>query len=83
MVSDLKFGHFYFLRPRLTSATLEVRWKTSKIFVNFDVEKREDFAWCQQRKVVANSLLLIGGSLPLSENFGILEFHAPLNNIKQ
>ena len=40
VVSDLKFGHFYFSWPHLTSATLEVRWKTS-IIVDVDVEKRE------------------------------------------
>ena len=40
---DLKFGHFYVLWPILTSATLEVRWKTSNFIVDFDVEKREDF----------------------------------------
>ena len=43
MVSDLKFEHFYFSWPPLTSATLEVRWKTSNFVVDFDVEKREDF----------------------------------------
>ena len=30
VVSDLKFGHFYFFGPHLTSATSEVGWKTSK-----------------------------------------------------
>ena len=39
MVSDLKFEYFYFLWPPLTSATSEVKWKTS----NLIVEKREDF----------------------------------------
>ena len=43
VVSDLKFRHFYFLWPRLTSATSEVRWKISNFIVDFDVEKREDF----------------------------------------
>ena len=43
VVSDLKFGHFYFSWPPLTSATSEVRWKTSNFIVDFDVEKREDF----------------------------------------
>ena len=33
-MSDLKFGHFYFFGPPLTSATSEVGWKTS----NFNVE---------------------------------------------
>ena len=27
VVSDLKFGHFYFSWPPLTSATSEVRWQ--------------------------------------------------------
>ena len=39
VVSDLKFGHFYFFGPPLTSATSEAGWKTS----NFNVEKREEF----------------------------------------
>ena len=43
VVSDLKFGHFYFFGPPLTSATLEAGWKTSNFIVDFDVEKREDF----------------------------------------
>ena len=43
MLSDLKFEHFYFLWPPLTSATSEVRWKTSNFFVDFDTGKREDF----------------------------------------
>ena len=43
VVSDLKFEHFYFLWPPLTSATSEVRWKTSNFIVDFDAEKREDF----------------------------------------
>ena len=43
MVSDLKFEYFYFLWPPLTSATSEVRWKTSNFIVDFDEEKREDF----------------------------------------
>ena len=43
VVSDLKFGHFYFSWPHLTSATSEVRWKTSNFIVDFDVEKKEDF----------------------------------------
>ena len=42
-MSDLKFEHFYFLWPPLTSATSEVRWKTSNFIVDFDAEKREDF----------------------------------------
>ena len=43
MASDLEFGHFHFSWPPLTSATSEVRWKTSNFIVDFDVEKREDF----------------------------------------
>ena len=43
VVSDLRFGHFYFFGPPLTSATSEVRWKTSNFIVDFDAEKREDF----------------------------------------
>ena len=43
MVSDLKFGHFNFLCPRYTSATSEVKWKTSNFIVDFDVEKSKDF----------------------------------------
>ena len=43
VVSDLKFGPFYSSWPPLTSATLEVRWKTSNLIVDFDVEKGEDF----------------------------------------
>ena len=42
-MSDLKFGHFYFSWPHLTSATSEVRWKTSNFIMDFDVEKKEDF----------------------------------------
>jgi hypothetical protein len=42
-VSDLKFEHFYFSWPPLTSATFEVRWKTSNFIVDFDVEKSENF----------------------------------------
>jgi hypothetical protein len=42
-MSDLKFEQFYFLLPPLTTATSEVRWKTSNFIVDFDVEKREDF----------------------------------------
>ena len=42
VLSDLKFEHFYFLWLPLTSATLEVRWKTSNFIVDFDAEKRED-----------------------------------------
>ena len=43
VVSDLKFGHFYFFGPPLTSATSEVGWKTSNFNVDFNVEKREEF----------------------------------------
>ena len=43
MVSDLKFGHFYFFGPPLTSATSEAGWKTSNFNVDFNVEKREEF----------------------------------------
>ena len=43
VVSDLKFGHFYFFGPALTSATLEAGWKTSSFNVNFHDEKREEF----------------------------------------
>ena len=43
VVSDLKFGHFYFFGPPLTSATSEVGWKTSNFSVDFNVEKREEF----------------------------------------
>ena len=43
VVLDLKFGHFYFFGPPLTSATSEVGWETSNFIVDFDVEKREDF----------------------------------------
>ena len=42
VVSDLKFGHFYFSWPPLTSVTSEVRGKTSNLIVDFDVEKREN-----------------------------------------
>ena len=42
-VSDLKFGHFYFFGPPLTSATSEAGWKTSNFNVDFNVEKREEF----------------------------------------
>ena len=41
VVSDLKFGHFYFSWPHLTSATSEVRWKTSNFILDFDVEKKK------------------------------------------
>jgi hypothetical protein len=43
VVSDLKFGHFYFFGPPLTSATSEVGWKTSNFNVDFNVGKREEF----------------------------------------
>ena len=43
VVSDLKFGHFYFFGPPLTSATSEIGWKTSNFNVDFNVEKREEF----------------------------------------
>ena len=43
VVSDLKFGHFCFFGPPLTSATSEVGWKTSNFNVDFNVEKREEF----------------------------------------
>ena len=42
VVSDLKFGHFYFSWPPLTSVTSEVEWKTSHITVDFDVGKSKD-----------------------------------------
>jgi hypothetical protein len=40
---DLKFGHCHFLWLPLTSATLEVGWKTSNFIVDFDVEKKGRF----------------------------------------
>ena len=43
VASDLKFGHFYFFGPPLTSATSEVGWKTSNFNVDFNVGKREEF----------------------------------------
>ena len=43
VASDLKFGHFYFFGPPLTSATSEAGWKTSNFNVDFNVEKREEF----------------------------------------
>ena len=43
VMSDLKFGHFYFFGPPLTSATSEVGWKTSNFNVDFNVGKREEF----------------------------------------
>ena len=43
VASDLKFGHFYFFGPPLTSATSEVRWKTSNFSVDFNVGKNEEF----------------------------------------
>ena len=43
VVSELKFGHFYFSWPPLTSVTLEVGWKTSNFIVDFDVGKSKDF----------------------------------------
>ena len=43
VASDLKFGHFYFSWPPLTSATSEAGWKTSNFNVDFNVEKREEF----------------------------------------
>ena len=43
VVSELKFGHFYFSWPPLTSVTSEVGWKTSNFIVDFDVGKSKDF----------------------------------------
>ena len=43
VVSDLKFGHVYFLWPPLTSETSKVRWKTTNFIVDFEVGKREGF----------------------------------------
>ena len=43
VVSDLKFGHFYFFGPPVTLATSEAGWKTSNFNVDFNVEKREEF----------------------------------------
>jgi hypothetical protein len=43
VVSDLKFGHFNFFGPPLTSGTSEAGWKTSNFNVDFYVEKREEF----------------------------------------
>ena len=54
VVSDLKFGHFYFFGPPLTSATSEAGWKTS----NFNVEKREEFGYLYEKL----SILSIGGA---------------------
>ena len=51
---DLKFGHFYFFGPPLTSATSEVRWKTSNSIVDLNVGKREEFGKL--------SILSIGGA---------------------
>ena len=60
-MSDLKFGHFYFFGPPLTSATSEVGWKTS----NFNVElwilmwKKGKNLVCLYEKL---SILSIGGA---------------------
>ena len=43
VMSDLKFGQFYFFGPPLTSGTLEVGRKTSNFNVDFIVGKREEF----------------------------------------
>jgi len=43
VVSELKFGHFSFSWPHLTSVTSEVGWKTSNFIVDFDVGKNKDF----------------------------------------
>ena len=43
VVSDLKFGHFYFFGPHLTSATSEVGWKTTNFNVHSNVGIREEF----------------------------------------
>ena len=43
VVSDLKFGHFYFFGRPLTSTTSEAGWKASNFNVDFNVEKREEF----------------------------------------
>ena len=56
-MSDLKFGHFYFFGPPLTSTTLEVRWKTSNFNVDFNVEKKEEIG-----VPVVLSILSIGGA---------------------
>ena len=58
MVSDLKFGYFYFFGPPLTSATSEVGWKTSNFNVDFNVGKREEFGYLY----VKLSILSIGGA---------------------
>jgi hypothetical protein len=56
-VSDLKFGHFYFFGPPLTSATSEVGWKTSNFNVDFNVEKGKNLVYLY----VKLSILSIGG----------------------
>ena len=43
VVSALKFGHFYFFGPPLTSTTSEVEWKTSNFNLGINVGKREEF----------------------------------------
>ena len=43
VVSEFKFGHFYFSLPPLTSTTIEVGYKTSNFIVDFDVGKIKDF----------------------------------------
>ena len=63
MVSDLKFGHFYFFGPPLTSATSEVGWKTSNFNVDFNMGKREEFGvpLCEIINNYQLSILSIGG----------------------
>ena len=58
MVSDLKFDHFYFFGPPVTSATLEAEWKTSIFILDFKVEKREEFGVPYEKL----SILSIGGA---------------------
>jgi hypothetical protein len=57
VVSDLKFGHFYFFGSPLTSATLEVGWKTS----NYIVEKygKKGKIWLTLCEII---ILSIGGA---------------------
>ena len=54
-MSDLKFGHFYFIGPPLTS---EAEWKTSNFNVDFNVEKRESLVYLNEKL----SILSIGGA---------------------
>ena len=56
VVSDLKFGHFYFSWPPLKSATSDVRWKTSDIISCSTATAAIEVY--QQRKLVVNSLVV-------------------------